>query len=393
MREPALVCLSGHTYDRAHLNLWHASSSGREPVTRQRFELTDVAPNLALRELIDEWIKDYKSRQLEEEGEEEEEEEGEEEKAEAETEKQEESAAAVATTAAFRAQVPSLEVQQSPRGKQVGPSTETCGDYWPALNSTGSSVGIDACSPALPEEEDIESAFRALERSTGAKEQQKTAAAQEDWVVVKESASMVAGSTDQQKGDLSGGGNGGDCTKQTKVEVDNTEDAVKTTKAQHSAGGATAVAAGAALALGGAIIVGGLVVKALRPQVMHRYTLDALDSACDMAGHVEEIIEYQRKVPFKGFSASHLFPNEPEFKRGNESNLAQASKEDLMLPVGWRWSDDWCVVTGSAANAPGTDKDGWMYAFNWGTDYAASVKVTHCVRRRIWKRTRERLEE
>ena len=71
MREPALVCLSGHTYDRVHLHLWHASSSGREPLTRQPFELTDVVPNLALRELIDEWIQEQESRQLEEEAKEE----------------------------------------------------------------------------------------------------------------------------------------------------------------------------------------------------------------------------------------------------------------------------------------------------------------------------------
>jgi hypothetical protein len=63
-----------------------------------------------------------------------------------------------------------------------------------------------------------------------------------------------------------------------------------------------------------------------------------------------------------------------------------------MLPAEWRWLDDgWSLLTGSRANEPGTDKDGWMYAFNWVGEncYAASGGMRDCVRRRIWIRTRE----
>jgi hypothetical protein len=48
----------------------------------------------------------------------------------------------------------------------------------------------------------------------------------------------------------------------------------------------------------------------------------------------------KHKVPFTDFSASHLFPNEPKFKRGDQTDLALASKEDLMLPAGWRRKED-----------------------------------------------------
>jgi hypothetical protein len=432
MREPALVCVSGHTYDRVHLTSWHASSSGQEPLTRQPFALTDMAPNLALRELIYEWIQDHKSRQLEEVEEEEEEEE----------EKEEELAAAAAGTEAKNqeesvspadssAQEPSLEVQQSLKEKQVGPSIEEVGLLPICLNTTclpacNSSDCNNTRPSSLPAEEDIASAVRALESRTEVKEQEKAAAAEEEEarVVVVESASMAAAGTDDAArtkkeqnqvqnsagavvagATLALGGaiiagastdqqHGDDGTKQLKVEVSSTDAARTRKEKEHNSAGAVAAGA-AALAVGGAILAGGLVAGALRPQARQKHTLGADDLARDRAGHVcknveETVVEYQRKIPFKGFSARHLFPNEPALKRGN---VALASKEDLVLPDCWRWKDDWCVVTGSAANAPGTDKDGWMYAFNWGSDYAASAKMTDCIRRRIWKRTRERVAE
>lgn len=105
-----------------------------------------------------------------------------------------------------------------------------------------------------------------------------------------------------------------------EAEAKRTDDLAMNEQEQEFVQVATAVAS---LALGGACIAGGLVVRALKPQVMQRYTLD--DSACDSTGPVEErIVEYpsQHKVQFKGFSASHLFPNEPNLKRGNQTNLA-----------------------------------------------------------------------
>lgn len=171
-----------------------------------------------------------------------------------------------------------------------------------------------------------------------------------------------------------------------------TTDKSAVTPASDQCHGAGAAAIGVAIALGGAYVAGEFVrgsIGALRPQVMQRYTLDSADEVEERVD--ERMIEYERKVPFKGFSARHLFPNEPKFKRGDGHDLALASKEDLMLPAGWRWKEDWVVVTGAVANARGTDKDGWMYAFNWGSEYSASAKMSHCVRRRIWQRTRERV--
>jgi hypothetical protein len=50
----------------------------------------------------------------------------------------------------------------------------------------------------------------------------------------------------------------------------------------------------------------------------------------------------KHKVPFTDFSARHLFSNEPKFKRGDQTDLALASKEeeDRMLPAGWWWKED-----------------------------------------------------
>ena len=106
------------------------------------------------------------------------------------------------------------------------------------------------------------------------------------------------------------------------------------------------------------------------------------------ANMVEKIIEFERKLPFNGFKASHLFPNEPNFRHGDNDGLALASKEDLLLPAGWAWVDEWHVLKGSSANQSGTDSDGWMYAFNWGIEYAGSSSMMHCVRQRIWSRIR-----
>ena len=156
-----------------------------------------------------------------------------------------------------------------------------------------------------------------------------------------------------------------------------------------------------ALAVGGACIAvaAGASALAMKPNVMQNYTLDVDKSAVGDGGGgkgpVEEmIVEFERKVPFRGFSPSHLFPNEPNFRRGDGSSLALSSKADLLLPAGWTWlDDDWSILTGCRANASGTDEDGWMYAFNWAGEsgYAASGGMKDCVRKRIWIRRRAAL--
>ncbi len=153
-----------------------------------------------------------------------------------------------------------------------------------------------------------------------------------------------------------------------------------------------------AAALGGAVLVGSLIVgaaaagaAALKPQVAERYTKDATPGGEQSVE--EKIIEFERKLPFKGFHANHLFPNEPKFRHGDGNGIAVASKEDLLLPGGWAWADEWRVLNGASANESGTDAEGWMYAFNWGSEYAASASMTHCVRQRIWSRIRTCTQE
>ena len=149
-----------------------------------------------------------------------------------------------------------------------------------------------------------------------------------------------------------------------------------------------AVAGACVVVAGAAAVTAAAVVKGLKPDVMQRYTL-AADGHEGTEPVEERIIEYERKLPFKGYSSGHLFPNEPKFKRDDGSGLALLSKEDLLLPAAWTWLDgDWCLVTGTQANASGTDSDGWMYAFNWGAGYSATGGMKDCVRRRIWSRTR-----
>ena len=164
-----------------------------------------------------------------------------------------------------------------------------------------------------------------------------------------------------------------------------------TTSAVSTAAAAAARRPVTAVAVAGGACAVAAAAMTLKPAVMQRYTVDA--HAHDGAGGpVEErIIEYERKLPFKGFAPGHLFPNEPNFRRGDGSDLALRTKEDLLLPAAWTWLDgDWSVLKGARANASGTDADGWMYAFNWAGDhgYGPSGGLKDCVRRRIWTRRR-----
>ena len=147
----------------------------------------------------------------------------------------------------------------------------------------------------------------------------------------------------------------------------------------------------ATVAVGGGVCAVAAAAMTLKPAVMQRYTVDA-DAHDGAGGPVEErIIECERKLPFKGFAPGHLFPNEPNFRRGDGSDLALRTKEDLLLPAAWTWLDgDWSVLTGARANTSGTDSDGWMYAFNWAGDdrYVSRGGLKECVRRRIWIRRR-----
>jgi 5-methylcytosine-specific restriction endonuclease McrA len=108
----------------------------------------------------------------------------------------------------------------------------------------------------------------------------------------------------------------------------------------------------------------------------------------------ERIIEYERRLPFKNFTNKYLFPNEPNFRNGDSSNLALQTKDDFALLAGWKWIDnEWSVLIGVEANSSGTDNNGWMYAFNWAGDngYSSKCNMKDLVRKRIWIRRRTEL--
>ena len=71
-----------------------------------------------------------------------------------------------------------------------------------------------------------------------------------------------------------------------------------------------AVAGAFVVVAGAAAVTAAAAVKALKPDVMQRYTL-AADEHGGTEPVEERIIEYERKLPFKGFSSGHLFPNGP----------------------------------------------------------------------------------
>ena len=359
MIEPTLVSVSGHSYDRSKLLDWHATGLGRDPLTRQPFELTDLSPNLALRELIEQWIHDYTSRQEEVEKELKRKEEAEA----AETKKEAE--AAVAAEVKQPQERKEAETTQKKDRKEVAAAVAAATEaeakaFEEEVKKWAKRKGEVAVAETMKEAE--------ISAQATQTQQLKEAEIKQD----KDKKETAAAATAEAEAKTF-----------EEAEEQRTDVLARNKEEQESAQFTVAVAV---LVLGGALVVGGLVAGAMKSKVSQRFTLDASASAEPVE---ERIVEYERKIPFKGFSASHLFPNEPKFKRDDQSDVALTSKEGLMLPVGWTWAHDWSVATGAIANSKGTDKDGWMYAFNWGSEYAASAKLTHCVRRRIWHRTRE----
>jgi len=57
MCQPALVSVTGHTYDYEAIARWHTNSKGVDPKSGTPFSLNDLAPNHALRNLIDDWVQ------------------------------------------------------------------------------------------------------------------------------------------------------------------------------------------------------------------------------------------------------------------------------------------------------------------------------------------------
>jgi len=357
MIEPTLVSVSGHSYDRSKLLDWHATGLGRDPLTRQPFELTDLSPNLVLRELIEQWIHDYTSRQEEVEKE----------------LKRKEEAEAVETKKEAEAAV-AAEAKQPQERKDAETTQEK------DRKEVAAAVAAAAAAEAKAFEEEVENGAKKKGEVAAAETMQEAEVSAEATQTQELKEAGIKQDMDKKK---TAAAATAEAEAKTFEEAEEKRTDVRNKEEQESAQSTAAVAV---LVLGGAFVAGGLVAGAMKSKVSQRFTLDASASAEPVE---ERIVEYERKIPFKGFSASHLFPNEPKFKRGDQSDVALTSKEGLMLPVGWTWAHDWSVATGAIANSKGTDKDGWMYAFNWGSEYAASAKLTHCVRRRIWHRTRE----
>ncbi|EKX42406.1 hypothetical protein GUITHDRAFT_55908, partial [Guillardia theta CCMP2712] len=55
MKQPAITP-DGSTFDREFLARW-ISTKGTDPMTKKRLQLHEIAPNRALRSLIEEWIR------------------------------------------------------------------------------------------------------------------------------------------------------------------------------------------------------------------------------------------------------------------------------------------------------------------------------------------------
>ena len=94
-----------------------------------------------------------------------------------------------------------------------------------------------------------------------------------------------------------------------------------------------------------------------------------------------KVYENQRFFPITGWS-KHLLPTD-RAAWSTEDGSKQARKEDVVLPFGWKWVDDWKIeVTQS------TDKEGFSYAIDFPrTTWSSSAGLTNFVRRRCWTRT------
>jgi len=109
----------------------------------------------------------------------------------------------------------------------------------------------------------------------------------------------------------------------------------------------------------------------------------------------EEIWENERRIlPFTPFSRYALLPTDyrgvwSHFIDGSNSNIPTLegnTPEQYPLPSNgeWEWAAEWAIDK----QRNGVDKDGWMYAFNWNTQWCSSVNASLFVRSRRWFRIR-----
>ena len=91
------------------------------------------------------------------------------------------------------------------------------------------------------------------------------------------------------------------------------------------------------------------------------------------------MFENQLRVPGSDWPTSKLFWTDVT---GEEAQ----SKEDIMCPAGWEWTDIWTVDLNRAV-----DEEGYEYCLDQSVGGFVPVEKTyHLCRRRRWVRTRKR---
>jgi hypothetical protein len=91
------------------------------------------------------------------------------------------------------------------------------------------------------------------------------------------------------------------------------------------------------------------------------------------------VFENQLRVPGSDWPTSKLFWTDVT---GEEAQ----SKEDIMCPAGWEWTDIWTVDLNRAV-----DEEGYEYCLDQSVGGFVPVEKTyHLCRRRRWVRTRKR---
>ena len=102
-----------------------------------------------------------------------------------------------------------------------------------------------------------------------------------------------------------------------------------------------------------------------------------LDSG--LSSFQDDVFENQLRVPGSDWPTSKLFWTDVT---GEEAQ----SKEDIMCPAGWEWTDIWTVDLNRAV-----DEEGYEYCLDQSVGGFVPVEKTyHLCRRRRWVRTRKR---
>ncbi|XP_063692173.1 myoferlin-like isoform X7 [Bolinopsis microptera] len=112
----------------------------------------------------------------------------------------------------------------------------------------------------------------------------------------------------------------------------------------------------------------------INPNLSLSYDLDS-----GLSSFQDDVFENQLRVPGSDWPTSKLFWTDVT---GEEAQ----SKEDIMCPAGWEWTDIWTVDLNRAV-----DEEGYEYCLDQSVGGFVPVEKTyHLCRRRRWVRTRKR---